>query len=74
MLVMSAARNGEMEKAIEWLLHPIFEFDDVEMPVGGARVPTPYFPGSGALLYAVTMMIRGWDGSQEDVPGFPGDG
>ncbi|KAI0365991.1 hypothetical protein BV20DRAFT_982235 [Pilatotrama ljubarskyi] len=71
MLAMSAARNEESEKAVGWLLHPLFEFDDVGMPVGGVRVPTPYFPGSGALLYAVAMMAEGWDGSQGTAPGFP---
>ncbi|THH17924.1 hypothetical protein EW146_g2969 [Bondarzewia mesenterica] len=73
MLAMSAARLGEPEKAIEWLLHPLFQFDDVGMPVGGVRAPTPYFPGSGALLYAVAMMAGGWDGSVAGkvAPGFP---
>ena len=33
MLAMCTARNGVTEKAIEWLLHPLFEFDDVGMPV-----------------------------------------
>ena len=70
MLAMSAARNGETEKAVEWLLHPLFEFDDVGMPVS-LRVPTPYFPGAGALLYAVAMMAEGWDGSGRAAPGFP---
>ncbi|KAI0635047.1 Six-hairpin glycosidase-like protein [Trametes polyzona] len=74
MLAMSAARNGETEKAVEWLLHPLFEFDDVGMPVGGVRVPTPYFPGSGALLYAMAMMSEGWDGSEGAAPGFPKEG
>ncbi|KAI0746641.1 Six-hairpin glycosidase-like protein [Daedaleopsis nitida] len=74
MLAMSAARNGDTEKAVEWLLHPLFEFDDVGMPVGGVRVPTPYFPGSGALLYAVAMMAEGWDRSQGLAPGFPKEG
>ncbi|KAF8066644.1 Six-hairpin glycosidase-like protein [Lyophyllum atratum] len=74
MLAMSAARNGNQEKAIEWLLHPLFAFDDVGMPVGGVRVPTPYFPGSGALLLAVAMMANGWDGSDGDAPGFPTNG
>ncbi|KAH9849663.1 Six-hairpin glycosidase-like protein [Lenzites betulinus] len=71
MLAMSAARNRKTEKAVEWLLHPLFEFDDVGMPVGGVRVPTPYFPGSGALLYAMAMMAEGWDGSEGTAPGFP---
>ncbi|KAI0826963.1 Six-hairpin glycosidase-like protein [Trametes gibbosa] len=74
MLAMSAARNGETEKAVEWLLHPLFEFDDAGMPVGGVRVPTPYFPGSGSLLYAVAMMAEGWDGSEGTAPGFPKTG
>lgn len=74
MLAMSAARNGETQRAVDWLLDPLFTFDDVGMPVGGVRVPTPYFPGSGALLYAVAMMTGGWDGSQGDAPGFPSAG
>lgn len=45
MLALSAARNGEPEKAVEWLLHPLFVFDDAGYPVGGIRVATPYFPG-----------------------------
>ncbi|KAJ3970382.1 Six-hairpin glycosidase-like protein [Lentinula raphanica] len=102
MLAMSAARNNETEKAVEWLLHPLFQFDNVGMPIGGVRVPTyvlsiidlvvagcrpqivshpffpfchsPYFPGSGALLYATAMMAQGWDGSEDDAPGFPRSG
>ena len=74
MLAMSAARNGETEKAIEWLLHPLFQFDDIGMPVGGVRVPTPYSPGSGSLLYAVAMMAAGWDNSTGKAPGFPSQG
>ncbi|EGN94575.1 hypothetical protein SERLA73DRAFT_188549 [Serpula lacrymans var. lacrymans S7.3] len=74
MLAMSAARNGDTEKAIEWLLHPLFQFDDVGMPIGGVRVPTPYFPGSGGLLYAIAMMAAGWDGNNGSTPGFPQKG
>jgi len=74
MLAMSAARIGNQEQALEFLLHPLFQFDDVGMPVGGVRVPTPYFPGSGALLYAIAMMAHGWDGSNGTAPGFPANG
>ncbi|KAG6856151.1 hypothetical protein H0H87_007056 [Tephrocybe sp. NHM501043] len=74
MLAMSAARNGDQDKAIEWLLHPFFAFDDVGMPIGGVRVPTPYFPGSGALLLSIAMMAGGWDSSQGSAPGFPSSG
>ncbi|EAU92083.1 hypothetical protein CC1G_09604 [Coprinopsis cinerea okayama7 len=66
MLAMSAARQGNQAKAVEWLLHPLFAFADAGMPIGGARVPTPYFPGSGGLLYAVAMMAEGWDGFELD--------
>lgn len=72
MLAMSAARNGEPDRAIDWLLDPLFQFDDAGMPIGGTRVPTPYFPGSGSLLLAIAMMTAGWDGSKEEkAPGFP---
>ncbi|KAJ7251116.1 Six-hairpin glycosidase-like protein [Mycena haematopus] len=59
-LAMSAARIGEQEQALEFLLHPL--------------VPTPYFPGSGGLLYAIAMMAEGWDGSSGNAPGFPATG
>ncbi|KXN89184.1 hypothetical protein AN958_06111 [Leucoagaricus sp. SymC.cos] len=71
MLAMSAARNGETDEAINWLLNPLYQFDDVAMPIGGVRVPTPYFPGSGSFLLAIAMMAAGWDGSEGKSPGFP---
>ncbi|KAJ7594994.1 Six-hairpin glycosidase-like protein [Mycena floridula] len=74
MLAMSAARNGEPDKAVDWLLHSLFQFDDVGMPIGGVRVPTPYFPGSGSLLLATAFMAGGWDGSTGPAPGFPKTG
>ena len=36
MLAMSAARNGEPDKAIDWLLDHNFLFDDVGMPSGSS--------------------------------------
>ncbi|KAK0234943.1 Six-hairpin glycosidase-like protein [Armillaria nabsnona] len=54
--------------------HSLFNFDDVGMPLTHVRIPPPYFPGSGGLLYAVAMMASGWDGSEGDAPGFPKDG
>ena len=76
MLAMSAARNGETEQAVDWLLDPSFVFDDVGMPFGGQRAPTPYFPSSGGLLYAVAMMAAGWDQGNGAIgtPGFPDKG
>ncbi|KAI1636153.1 Six-hairpin glycosidase-like protein [Biscogniauxia mediterranea] len=63
MLAMSSLRLGDVDQAVAYLLHPLFEFDDAGYPVGGSRVPTPYFPGSGALLLAMAMMAGGWDGA-----------
>lgn len=74
MLAMSSARNGETDKAVDWLLNSLYQFDDVGMPIGGVRVPTPYFPGSGSLLYAIAFMAGGWDGSNGTAPGFPREG
>lgn len=73
MLAMAAARCGQPDKAVDFLLHPAggFQFDEHGLATGG---PFPYFPSNGALLTAVAMMAGGWDGSSGDVPGFPLDG
>ena len=60
-LAMNAARMGQVNRAIDWLLDPTFEFDDAGYHVGGARVPTPYMPGAASLLWAVAMLAGGWD-------------
>lgn len=64
MLAMNEVRLGNVEQAVEYLLHPVYQFDDAGYPVGGSRVPTPYFPNSASLLVAVAMMAGGWDGSE----------
>jgi hypothetical protein len=69
LLAITAARLGDSERAVNWLLDPSNQFDEVGMPVGGTRVPTPYFPASAGLLLAVGMMAGGWDGLEG--PKFP---
>ncbi|KAI1343941.1 Six-hairpin glycosidase-like protein [Xylariaceae sp. FL0016] len=69
MLAMNSLRLGDVEQAVTYLLHPLFDFDDAGYPIGGSRVPTPYFPGSSAFLLAMAMMAGGWDG--EPGPHFP---
>ncbi|KAL2827461.1 Six-hairpin glycosidase-like protein [Aspergillus pseudoustus] len=65
MLAMTALRLGNVEGAVAWLLNEHFQFDDVGNPVGTANVvPTPYFPASSSLLFAVAMMAGGWDGAE----------
>ncbi len=73
MLAMAAARTGKPDLAIDYLLHasPNFQFDEHGLATGG---PFPYFPSNGALLTAVAMMVKGWDGSTGECPGFPKDG
>jgi hypothetical protein len=60
LLAMTAVRMGDSDRAINWLLHPTFEFDDSGMPSGLGKAPTPYFPSSGGLLMAVAMLADGW--------------
>ncbi|PSN62787.1 hypothetical protein BS50DRAFT_129288 [Corynespora cassiicola Philippines] len=67
LLAMTEARLGDAEMALHWLLDPNNQFDAVGMPVGGTRVPTPYFPASAGLLLAIGMMAGGWDGFERPV-------
>jgi hypothetical protein len=76
MLAMCAARVGEPNRAIDFLL--------LDAPKNGYRVNghnhqrpglTIYLPGNGGLLAAVAMMAAGWDGAPDQhAPGFPDDG
>jgi hypothetical protein len=76
MLAMCAARLGETQKTIDFLL--------LDTPKNLYRVNghnhqrpglTIYLPGNGGLLAAVAMMAEGWDGAPErPAPGFPADG
>ncbi|KAE8346201.1 hypothetical protein BDV24DRAFT_147827 [Aspergillus arachidicola] len=63
MLAMTSLRLGNVDQAIEYLLHSNFQFDDIGNPVGTV-VPTPYFPASSAFLLAIAMMAGGWDGEE----------
>ncbi|KAL3428434.1 hypothetical protein PVAG01_01943 [Phlyctema vagabunda] len=64
MLAMNSVRLGDAEGAVAYLLDQYYQFDDAGYAVGGIRVPTPYMPSSGALLYAIALMAGGWDGSE----------
>jgi hypothetical protein len=41
---------------------------------GDGGTPPPFMPGNAGFLYAVAYMVAGWEGSEEDTPGFPKDG
>lgn len=62
LLAMTSARLGDPDTAVKLLLHDAYGFDDIGMPIGGTRVPTPYWPQSSGLLMAVGAMAGGWDG------------
>ncbi|OAK99547.1 hypothetical protein IQ06DRAFT_224328 [Phaeosphaeriaceae sp. SRC1lsM3a] len=64
LIAITEARRGDAERAVAQLLDENNAFDEVGMPVGGTRVPTPYFPAAAGLLLAVGMMSGGWDGAE----------
>ena len=76
LLAMNAARLGDPDRAVGFLLHDRFRFSDTGLPASGkSGVPSPYFPGAGGLLYAAAMMAAGWDRAPgRNAPGFPADG
>lgn len=73
MMAMGAARSGKQDTAVDLLLYPDkeFGFDAHGLSTGG---PYPYFPANGGLLTAIAMMCAGWDGAENECPGFPQDG
>lgn len=75
MTAMSAARLGDPEKAVGALLMDkrtnTYLINGHNYQDSRLRV---YLPGNGGLLTAVAMMCAGWDGNEEENPGFPKDG
>lgn len=73
MAAMTAARLGEPEMAIDFLLMDTPK--NRWLPNGHVwqRPNLPvYLPANGGLLYAVALMAKGWDGGpQRLAPGFP---
>jgi hypothetical protein len=67
LLAITEARRSDAQRAVSQLLDVNNAFDEVGMPVGGTRVPTPYFPSAAGLLLAVAMMCGGWDGFEGPV-------
>ncbi|MFB5678454.1 glycoside hydrolase family 65 [Paenibacillus terreus] len=76
MCAMTAARLGERELAVDFLLMDAVK--NTYLP-NGHNYQRPglwaYLPGNGGLLTAVAMMAAGWaSGEERDCPGFPTDG
>lgn len=76
MCAMTAARLGERDKALDFLLMDATK--NTYLPNGHNYQDaslTLYLPGNGGLLTAVAMMARGWKGNEDQhAPGFPTDG
>ena len=73
MLAMCAARLGEPERAIDALF---LDTPKNHFAINGHNYQRPgltiYLPANGGLLYAVAMMVAGWDGApKKNAPGFP---
>ena len=76
---MGAAKTGQPEIAVDILCHesPRNAYD---LRGVNANNPCPYLPGNGGTLYAVALMVAGWDGGPEvdrekgEAPGFPRNG
>jgi protein-glucosylgalactosylhydroxylysine glucosidase len=75
MTAMTATRLGMPEKAIDALLMPIqtntylpngHNYQDERLRI--------YMPGNGGLLTAIAMMVAGYDGAKELMPGIPKNG
>ena len=71
MLAMTAARLGKPEEAVDWLL---FDAPLNQYTPGGYNAGW-YLPGNGGFLWAVALMVAGWDGCKDNhAPGFPDNG
>ena len=76
MCAMTAARLGDSEKAVQFLL--MDQVKNTYLPNGHNYQNsslTCYLPGNGGLLIAVAMMACGWRGNEnQQIKGFPQDG
>ncbi len=90
MIAMTATRLQRPDLAMEILLrdgpnnrylpngHCPQSSDSARPPSGSDAANKPeiavYLPANGAFLSAVALMVQGWDGCTEQLPGFPKDG
>ncbi|KEY73776.1 hypothetical protein S7711_03084 [Stachybotrys chartarum IBT 7711] len=76
-LAINSARVGRPDRAVYHLTaYDYWKFDDAGYAIrgGDGGTPPPFMPGNAGLLYAVSYMAAGWNGSQGEAPGFPDDG
>ncbi|MEV6712871.1 hypothetical protein AB0M48_12640 [Lentzea sp. NPDC051208] len=75
-MAMTATRVGRPDLAVDALLTDTVK--NTYLPTGhcpqiGSLLPL-YLPANGGLLAAVSLMAAGWEGAEDDCPGFPRDG
>ena len=72
---MSATRLGKPEKAVDALMMDVLKNTYLKNGHNyqGTRLRL-YLPGNGGLLSAIAMMCAGYDGSTQELPGFPKEG
>lgn len=77
LMAMTAVRLNEPELAIELLLKDTFKncylASGNNMQISRKDLPL-YLPGNGSLLLAAAVMTAGYEGCEEELPGFPKDG
>ncbi len=87
MIAMTATRLGRPESAVEVLLrdgpnnrylangHCPQRSDQTQagQPASRREIAV-YLPANGAFLFAVALMVAGWEGCPVEHPGFPADG
>lgn len=77
MMAMTATRLNEPETAINILLMEspknTYMINGHNNQIPNKELPV-YLPGNGGLLAAMALMTAGWDGNDEDTPGFPKNG
>lgn len=77
LMAMTAVRLGEKETAIDILLKETPKNTYVASGNNYQKLRNDlplYLPGNGSLLLAVALMTAGYEGCEEDLPGFPKNG
>ena len=77
MMAMTDVRLGDPGAAVDILLKDTPKNSYVASGNNYQRMRTDlplYLPGNGSLLLAAAMMAAGYEGCQEELPGFPKDG
>ena len=76
-LAINSARIGNPNRAIYHLTaYDYWRFDDAGFAIrgGDGGTPPPFMPGNAGFLLAIAYCTAGWQGTEDETPGFPQDG